>query len=127
MIQRIQSVYLFFVCCLMALLIFIPFTTEMYYFFSGLFSATALTALVTIFLYKKRNLQIKLCYAILLMQGSAYLLFFILNRPTFPLTEYFQNLKLTFIIPVIAIILVFWAIRKIKNDEKLVRSLDRLR
>lgn len=87
---------------------------------------TALLALVTIFLYKRRILQKKLCHILLVLlillcvAMAAYLI------QTAALFEGF-NLSVICIFPVIAIILVILARRGIIRDEKLVRSLDRIR
>jgi len=132
MIQRIQTVYLFFVFCLMAILAFIPFYTSssssfITDFSTGYFAAAALLAIITVFLYKKRNLQIKICYVLLLIQVFAYVLFFIFDRQNLLHAEFFQHLRYTILFPFISIIFIYLAIRGIRKDEKLVRSLDRLR
>jgi len=131
MIQRIQSVYLFLVFCLMAVLVFYPFSTMTAAFnggfYFGYFSAIAIFALITIFLYKNRNMQIKLCYGIVAAMVFIYAFYFIFDPQSLPLTEFFQHTRFTFVFPLIAIIFLFLAIRGIRKDEKLVRSLDRLR
>ena len=130
MIQRIQTVYLFFVFCLTAILAVIPFSSLDAFsdgFFIGFSSVIALMAIVTIFLYKNRKMQIRLCYGMLVAFVLFYIFYFIFNRQSFPLTELFGHLRYTFVFPFISIILVYLAIRGIRKDEKLVRSLDRLR
>jgi len=121
MIQRIQTVYLFLVFCLMVTLAFIPFS------FSWMISLdagiVAGLAIITIFLYKKRNLQIKISYIMLLLLVLAYILYFITNQQLLV----FSEIKYTFIFPFIAAIFICLAIRGIKKDEKRVRSLDRIR
>jgi len=121
MIQRIQTVYLFFVFCLMATLVFIPFSSS--WTVSLDVGVVAVLAIINIFLYRKRSLQIKISYVMLLLLALAYILYFILNRQ--PLQ--FSGIRYTFIFPFIAAVLIYLAIRGIKKDEKLVRSLDRLR
>jgi FtsH-binding integral membrane protein len=126
MIQRIQTVYLFFAFCLIATLVFIPFyssTSSIMGFNSGCFTVIALSAIITIFLFKKRNLQIRICYAMILSLVIAYIIYFIVNFSSLSLSE----LNYTFLFPFIAIILIYLAIIGIKKDEKLIRSLDRLR
>ena len=126
MIQRIQTVYLFFVFCLMVALVFIPFYLSspfMTGFNTGYFAVIALSMIIAIFLYKKRNIQIGICYAMLLALVLAYIIYFIVNFKSLSLPE----LPYTFIFPFIAIIFLYLAIRGIKKDEKLIRSLDRLR
>jgi len=124
MIQRIQTVYLFFVFCLMATLVFLPFS------YSWMVAAgagiVAILALIAISLYKNRKLQIKICYLILLLLLLIYALYFIFDR-RLPFPEVFRLTRYTFVFPFISGVLVYLAIRGIKKDEKLVRSLDRLR
>jgi len=131
MIQRIQSVYLFFVFCLMAILVFVPFypssSSFMLGFNAGYFAMVAVVAIITIFLFKKRNKQIRICYAILLLIILIYTINFIFDRQALPVKELFSLTRYTFVFPIIAFILIYLAIRAIKKDEKLVRSLDRLR
>ena len=125
MIQRIQTVYLFIAFCLMVALAFIPFSSSLMVPAGA--GIIALLTLVTIFLYKKRSMQIKNCYLILLLLILIYLLDFIFERQYLPFADFFENSRYTYIFPFIACILVYLAIRRIKKDEKLVRSLDRLR
>jgi hypothetical protein len=83
--------------------------------------AIAILALIAIFMYKKRLLQIKICYGImvlLILTGGLYLLFL--------MTVCFAP-AIAMLFPWIALILDFMAIHRIKKDEKLVRSLDRIR
>jgi len=130
MIQRIQTVYLFFVFCLTAILVFIPFSTLNSFsegFSMGFNAVIAVAAIVSIFLYKNRRMQLRLCYAMLTGFVAIYLIYFIFNMQNFSLAELFGHVRYTFVFPFISIILVYLAIRGIKKDEKLVRSLDRLR
>jgi len=133
MIQRIQSVYLFLVFCLMAVLVIFPMANFPIYagdlgFYSGYFSVFAVFALITIFIYKNRKRQISMCYGMITAQVLIYVFFsFMYWKNHFPLSEFYQQASFTFVFPFIAIILLFLAIRAIRKDEKLVRSLDRLR
>jgi len=125
MIQRIQSVYLFFVFCLMATLAFIPFSSSLAVLVGV--GTVAVLALITIFFYKNRSLQIKISYTMLLLLVLIYALYFIENRLYLPVADFLRQVRFTFVFPFISIILVYLAIRGIKKDEKLIRSLDRLR
>ena len=131
MIQRIQSIYLFIVFCLMAILVFVSFYPSSFSFMSGFnagyFAAVAISTIITIFLYNKRKLQIKLCYAVMFLLVLIYAINFIFDRQNLQIADFFQYSRLSFIFPFISLILVYLAIRGIKKDEKLVRSLDRLR
>jgi len=130
MIQRIQTVYLFFVFCLMAILAYLPFSSLNSFaddFCRGYAAVAAVAVAVIIFLYKNRSMQIRLCYGMLIALVAIYVFYFIFNMKNFSLSELFGYLRFTFVFPFISIILVYLAIRGIKKDEKLVRSLDRLR
>ena len=121
MIQRVQTIYLFLVFCLMAVVVFIPFFT-----FWAIMSNTAMIAIlsiITIFLYKKRKLQINISYVLLFLLILEYALYFIFDNRNIA----FSEILFTFIFPFVSLILVYLAIRGIKKDEKLIRSLNRLR
>ena len=154
MIQRIQTVYLLLVVVLLVATLFMPLLTLQIgqEFFSmdasgvsslvnqeaaalgttwGLFALTAiiaLVAMVTIFLYKNRIFQIRLCvFNALLMIGFYAYVAFLVWRWQGEVPEMQWQLKLGLAFPVIALILDYLAIRNIGADEALVRSLDRLR
>jgi len=125
MIQRIQTVYLFFVFCLMLILVFFPFSSSwMALLVTGLVGALAM---ITVFLYKKRRLQLKISYLILFLLILLYAFYFIFEGQILSFSEFFRQTGYTFLIPLVSCVLVYLAIRGIKKDEKLIRSLDRLR
>lgn len=151
MIQRIQSIYLLLVAILMGLVAFSPiFTigtqTESIPFFSfgigefsdiefhtwGIFSfaiMSSLLSLITIFFYKKRKTQIKLGYVTALLIIVYYITTMVylnayLNKVD---NSNITNIQFGIILPVAALLFDFLAIYKIKKDEKLVKSLDRIR
>lgn len=85
----------------------------------------AVLHLLTLFLFKKRILQIRiLAFSIILMLGLFGLFFY------FTYTS-FEDIKVAFkvavALPIVAVILDWLAIRAIGKDEALVRSLDRIR
>ncbi len=86
--------------------------------------AVAITSLVLIFLYKDRSLQIKITLAALAVSILTLVLYFfelknfVQGESSFDLTCVFA-----FVIPVF----LFLAFRGIYTDEKLVKSVDRLR
>lgn len=90
-------------------------------------------ALITIFFFKKRQLQIKLCKLNLLLvtiQIVAIVMYLDVIKETISPTntlEVFLSLKIGIILPLLSIILLYLAIFFIKKDEELVRSADRLR
>jgi hypothetical protein len=88
-------------------------------------------SLITIFLYNNRTLQLRLCvYNILLMIGLIGLVAFyhhIINRNDDLGGILHHTFKMAGILPVIGIILTFQAFRKIRRDELLMQSYDRIR
>ena len=153
MIQRIQTLYLLIATALMAVTIFTP----MAQFFDGtqeytltafaLKDAAAVTAqptiymgillalagvlpFIVIFLFKNRQLQIRLCAAeIVLLVGSLVVMgiYYYLSARLFDSVNGLGNLKLGVIMPLLSIVFVALATRAIFRDEVLVRSLDRIR
>ena len=151
MIQRIQSIYLFFVAILGICFIYIPYAempnlqlifrlAGIYNIKTGAFLATSvylliLNALIIIlasfvlFLYKNRKLQIKLCN-ILISLIFIHLLLLLVELFIIPnslkISEV-PSLRVGFFIPCVAIICSFLARRGVVKDEALVRSADRIR
>ncbi|MDR1161108.1 MAG: DUF4293 domain-containing protein [Tannerellaceae bacterium] len=152
MLQRIQTVYLLIIAVLAALMLVMPLsvlqigdtfytfeafgvnavmtTSEIVYPTWGLFVLAALVsllALFTIFLYKKRMLQIRLCiFNAILMLGFygffAYLIVIMKQQ-----LDVSVSVRIALSFPLICLILDYLAIRNIGADETLVRSLERLR
>lgn len=150
MIQRIQSVFLLLVCILMALVVFSPlltvltetgakltfdsfglFTKQITFFTWGIVSigsVCAILPLINIFLYKKRKLQVKIGYLTTLMIILFYVTVFVyFNALTNKHAVSFESMQYGIIIPLIALIFNVLAIVKIKKDENLIKSLDRIR
>lgn len=153
MLQRIQTVYLLIIVALIVAMLFLPLAVlqagdqflsfdatgistmtaqpELIYPTWGLFALTAIVALLslfTIFLFKKRMLQIRLCIfnAILMLGIYGMFAFFIWNLKG-QMADVTLNLKIALAFPIVGVILDYLAIRNIGADETLVRSLDRLR
>lgn len=153
MLQRIQTVYLLIIVVLTITTLFLPLAVmnvgDVFYSFDatglntmvaqpelvyptwGLFvltAVTALIALITIFLYRKRILQIRLCvFNALLMIGFYGLFAFFAWTIKGQMEGAHLGLKFALSFPLINLILDYLAIRNIGADEALVRSLDRLR
>ena len=144
MVQRIQSIFLFLSSASFFGLFGLPLATseesmtglfadQVYNIFDnpiliGITSLGGVLALVAIFLFKKRPLQIKLGYgvltiAILLILVAGLLVF---QDTSSELTSEIDE-RLGLVLPILAIIFVILANRFIKKDEKLVKSMDRLR
>ncbi len=154
MIQRIQSLFILLALICMCLPLFFPFGEIVFndtnpkslgipgfeyskdgesLFFSllpltAITSLSILISLVSIFLYKKRILQIRLNTINLVLQlGSIGLMFFYLYQATFTLNAASWTTEIIIIVPIVAAILTFLAIRSIARDEALVQSISRLR
>lgn len=149
MIQRIQTVFLLLIAGLMLAILFFPLgcivsphdplmidvrgihgpdgslVSEWALYILPVCSA--LLSIVSIFLYKRRKLQINICYLTIFSMVMFYV-FFLMYTWT-PGQSYAHDIRfyVTILFPAIGIILEFFAIRGIKKDEKLIRSLDRLR
>jgi hypothetical protein len=155
MIQRIQSIYLLLAALCSGLLLAAPLynietATATYQLFLGglvqtnpkeiiLASQPAMLAvgilltlfpLVILFLYKKRQIQMRLS-ASAMMANTAMLLLLvgIANKSLVHITE--LHIKETYgvglILPLLSIVCLFLANKAIRKDDKLIRSADRLR
>lgn len=149
MIQRIQTVYLLIVAILMVVMMSLPvgnfvaadYTATVFDNLSlvspdgtvdyalwamfALLMLVAVIALVTIFLYKKRMVQIRLTiFNIILLLGyyGTLVTFVFMLKGENSFTP-----SWTVILPFISIILDWLAIRAIGKDEMLVRAYERLR
>ena len=138
MIQRIQSVFLLLCAAILGSNFAFPFATSteksQLYFEDGMFnifdntiiltivSALIVLLLIILFLYNKRSLQLNLGYLGLLLIGglTGYL--------GITLYRYSDiSFGLGSLTPVIALVFLGLALSYIKKDEKLVKSMDRLR
>jgi glucan phosphoethanolaminetransferase (alkaline phosphatase superfamily) len=155
MIQRIQSIYLFLTTVLSFLflkggiIIFINGTGDtLKLTFSGivklsgdnaseliykslpvaiLIIAIAVLSLITIFLFKKRNIQIMLTGLLIgfisaLIIACGYYSWLIITKQN---SELVPGIRM--VLPVVMLILAILAYRGIKKDDQLVKSYDRLR
>lgn len=86
--------------------------------------ATAIASLILIFLFKDRKLQMKLTFITLLVSIINIVLFFVEIKKFVPAESNFNfTCVLAFAVPVFLIL----AFRGVYKDEKLVKSVDRLR
>jgi hypothetical protein len=151
MIQRIQSVFLLLVFLLMVATVVCPLLEvtsdgKFAYTFSSLgigqpFSVqyptwglltvailSALSALVNIFLYKNRKVQIKVSILTSLLILLFFVTFYVyFNAYTAKYELVSSSLQFGLIFPIAAFIFNIWAMIRIKKDETLVKSLDRIR
>ncbi len=154
MIQRIQTVYFLIAAFLLALLFFVPFAEivgpngEIYHIDCGgfysedanmhkflfrslhvvlLIAISIVFTLLTMFQYKQRSRQIQFSGMIILI----LLVLTILNGLDLwrgiNMVQGSYSLKIFLVFPLIAIILIYLAIKAIKKDEKLLKSVNRIR
>lgn len=141
--QRIQTLYLGVITVLFIILFFssvaeISTNNQILLLdYKGLFSLGAWTVLVltavvplisiiSILLFKKRMLQIRLCIVNLILMIGYYPLLIIYIYSAVK-NGYAYNLHLPVIYPIISAILCYLAIRAIGRDEALIKSLNRMR
>lgn len=151
MIQRIQSIFFLITAILMAVTVCSPLVVVgdstspegVVTFFSygmqgsagvvntwGVLTFAVLGAVlpfISIFLYKKRKLQLKLGRITSLLLVLFYVTFFVyfnsLLGGEFPL----GNVKYGMMLPIIALVFNILAVLNVRKDEKLIQSLNRIR
>ena len=129
MIQRIQSLYLFVVILLSSLMLYLSlvpsFGMELnswFYTYFGFYSIPLL-ATICLFLYSKRKIQSILCFVLILFN---LVVVQICGLKAFEGNTH-TIILLAFVASIVECILLFLARRAIDKDEKLVRSIDRIR
>lgn len=151
MIQRIQSIWLLVSALLMLGLFFIdvysvtvPSSLDMpastvndfhkvvsiknNFLALGLCGASCLLSLISIFLYKNRKQQISLTWInILLCIGLLFWLYVGLNSFWANYPDNGGHIWIGLFLPAITVFTLLLALRGIRKDEKLIKSLDRLR
>lgn len=155
MIQRIQTVYFIVILFLTCITMFLPFADlmsnsnmaiyEMSYkgiilqnpmgdvFYSSTWGLTAISViisvitLVSIFLFKKRMLQLRLSFFNIVLMAGYYAILFIYIWFATKNLQTDWSVRIVTAFPLINIVLSILAIRAIGKDEALVRSLNRVR
>ncbi|PBQ30730.1 hypothetical protein CNR22_02725 [Sphingobacteriaceae bacterium] len=147
MIQRKQTLFLLALALTSISLLFIPvgtasingvpmnfslllknageFHSTIWHFLAVSLNALAIVlSVVTIFIYRKRILQIKLCYVLMLIELAIALIISFC-----PQSQLFQTESSGFgiIICVIGVMCAYLAARYIKKDIELLKSADRIR
>ncbi|WPU99487.1 DUF4293 domain-containing protein [Mucilaginibacter sp. cycad4] len=155
MLQRIQSIYLLFASLVLFALFFFPLAHNVYIndkpssiMVTGIYqdvngvqqhtqtfvaltvitAIVALVPLVIIFLYKNRKQQIAFCYsAILVLIGYSFWMAQTVKGAAGNITLDTRTMGIGLFLTSLSIILIIFAQKSIKKDEKLVKSADRLR
>jgi hypothetical protein len=151
MIQRIQSIWLFLSAVVIAGTFFFPFAEitsgnllfvlkyrgifeetshgeiirNTAYLLAGILTLILISTLITVFIFKNRILQMKICLIIslLIIVSSALIIYF----STCVVEKSHIEYSVASGFPILAFILILLARRSIKKDEELVRSTDRIR
>lgn len=136
MIQRIQSIYLLLAVVFSFVTPFvfpdwktsaaeIPLAYDSSYIFGG-FHFTAVVTAVSIFLFKNRKRQLNIVkFAVFLnIVLLGFLVYWFLNLPG---EVVISEKGIGLLVPIVSIVFLSLAHRAIKKDDKLVKSVDRLR
>lgn len=84
--------------------------------------------LITIFLYKKRTLQMRFCmFTILLTLGIPAMIYYYTKLAPLGLERSDSIIQLPVVVPFISSILSYLALKAIQKDDALVKSYERLR
>lgn len=154
MIQRIQSIYLFLAVCVLMLLTANPFaqvllntgdiiTLEVFkqtadpvsgkmgislWPLAILLIVVLGLLILVLFLYRKRVLQVRLCMLTILIMFGFEAMIYLYTKLTLAQFQAEDSLFLwPALIPFIAIILTYLAMKAIQKDDAIVKSYERLR
>ena len=154
MIQRIQTLYLLIVTALMTVTLFAPLAwfagdagefglyafaletaagdaVQSTVYMGAVLALACALPLVTIFLFRRRLLQIRLCVVeIVLLLGSAVMegVYYFLSWRVFSEQAFHtQGFKPAIALPLVCLLFAYLAARAIFRDELLVRAADRIR
>lgn len=137
MIQRVQSLFLLVVVLCGSCLLLFPFVQYEGYpplFLRNPLDITpignylsVLTALIALFMYRNRMLQVKLCYLLMVFNACLFLTIVFLTNQLYDHDFEKKTFLVPAFLPLVAIIAAYMASRYIKKDEELVRSADRIR
>lgn len=102
------------------------------YAIAGLNMLSIILSLIVVFLFKRRQLQIKLCQLnLLVLLAMVAVFFFMVDLAASEIREMGEEVNVEYgggsIVILVPIVFVYLALRAIKKDEALVRSADRLR
>lgn len=154
MIQRIQTLYLLIVTALMAVTLFAPLawfagdagefglyafslktlageTVQPTVYMGAVLALACVLPFITIFLFKRRLLQVRLCVVeMVLLVGAAIMeaaYYFLSYRVFAELTFHKQVLKPAIVLPLVCLLFAYLAARAVFRDELMVRAADRIR
>lgn len=99
----------------------------------GVLTLVELVLIATVFMYKRRKVQLKLIHFSYLLQAGAIALMFFSMDGTLQKLPLEDGMEVTthygvgWLMPAVSLAFSFLAARGVKKDEELVRSVDRLR
>lgn len=145
MIQRIQTIFLFLAAITFIALFYLPFATtdvaagtmladklytvEDHILLGGLCLLGGILSLVAIFLFKNRPMQLRVGYILIIV--AIFIVFVAIGLFILESQQYASTVNISegfgIGMPILTIILIVFANRFIRKDEKTVRSMDRLR
>ena len=133
MIQRIQSLYLFFYLITKSFLLYIYSKDQnsLHFFINGfnlfflVLILLIITSTITLFSFKKRKIQIKLIYFLITIQLIILILILIMVLKTDDSISFFLNYRN--LLYLFGLILLLLSLRGIKKDQNLIDSIDRIR
>ena len=137
MLQRIQTLYLLVItflgglACYFQIDFFLPYyevitPNFLISIFTIALGLIPVVAFIAIFIFKKRNLQIRLIWVAIILIATYYLItFYIRINLQIGLKEVFSNFSV--LLNFINLLLCNLAINAIKKDENLIKAADRLR
>ena len=129
MLQRIQTVYLLIVLILSSTCLYLSFNIDFTspagnYFQSNCgFLIFPILTLVTIFLYKRRHLQVMFSIILILLFTIQGIIFGI----EINIEDGFSFSEMLIFVSLACILLLYFSRKNILKDEALVRSVDRIR
>lgn len=154
MIQRIQTLYLLVATILMAVTLFAPLAwfaghagqfglyafslrtadgeaVQPTYYMGIVLALACVLPLVTIFLFRRRLLQVRLCAVELVLLLGAIVMegvyYYLSSRVFAEQTFHMQGFKPAIALPLVCLLFVFLAARAVLRDEVMVRAADRIR
>ena len=154
MIQRIQTLYLLVITALMAVTLFARLAwfageagefglyafalqtadgelVQSTVYLGALLALTCVLPLITIFLFRRRLLQIRLCAVEMVLLLGAVIMegvyYFLSWRVFSDLTFHTQGFRPAIALPLVCLLFAYLAARAVFHDELLVRAADRIR
>lgn len=154
MIQRIQTLYLLVVMVLMAITLFAPLAwfageagefglyafalkaadgqvVQATWYMGAVLALSCVLPLITVFFYKRRLLQLRLCVVEMVLLGGCAVLegayYFLSWRVFADQAFHLQGFRPAIALPLVCLLFAYLAARSIFRDEMLVRAADRIR